>query len=178
MSARINEELAPTYEQLKAERDALAERVERLSGMLTESRHATKAAGERSDALAVENAALKIAMHPELIPDEVLDVFSDTAKYDHDSCDAWSGSWIKNTDEVIRAVMGAMAKPETPATDAALVAIEARGAVAAIESLISRKELSLTEMHPDTHAYGATQETVRNQIYDLELFAAELREAK
>ena len=67
---------------------------------------------------------------------------------------------------------------ETPATSAALDAIEARGAVAAIENLISRKERALAEMHPDTHAYGATQETVRNQIYDLELFAAELREAK
>lgn len=43
-------------EVVKAERDALAERVERLSGMLTESRHATKAAVERADALAVENA--------------------------------------------------------------------------------------------------------------------------
>lgn len=66
----------------------------------------------------------------------------------------------------------------TPATDAALADIEARGAIAAIENLISRKERALAEMHPDTHAYGATQATVRNQIYDLELFAAELREAK
>jgi len=61
---------------------------------------------------------------------------------------------------------------------AALAAIEARGAVAVIENLISRKERALAEMHPDTHAYGATQEAVRNQIYDLELFATELREAK
>lgn len=37
----------------------LTDRVERLSGMLTESRVATKSAEERADALAVENAALK-----------------------------------------------------------------------------------------------------------------------
>lgn len=65
-----------------------------------------------------------------------------------------------------------------PATDAAIAEIEARGAVSAIENLISRKERALAEMHPDTHAYGATQEIVRNQIYDLELFATELREGK
>lgn len=47
------------YASLKADRDALADRVERLSGMLTESRVATKSAEERADALAVENAALK-----------------------------------------------------------------------------------------------------------------------
>ncbi|MGQ6231217.1 hypothetical protein ACUNFK_22670 [Serratia sp. IR-2025] len=47
-----------TYEALKAERDALADRVERLSGMLTESRVATKSAEERADALAVRNERL------------------------------------------------------------------------------------------------------------------------
>ncbi|WP_213977438.1 hypothetical protein [Serratia marcescens] len=41
---------------LEAERDALADRVDRLGGMLTESRAATKSAEERADALAVENA--------------------------------------------------------------------------------------------------------------------------
>ncbi|MDP8872290.1 hypothetical protein QZQ69_04930 [Serratia marcescens] len=43
---------ALTYEALKAQCDALADRVERLSGMLTESRVATKSAEERADALA------------------------------------------------------------------------------------------------------------------------------
>ena len=40
----------------------LTDRAERLSGMLTESRVATKSAEERADALAVENAALKSAI--------------------------------------------------------------------------------------------------------------------
>ncbi|PNU36520.1 hypothetical protein [Serratia marcescens] len=46
------------YEVLKAERDTLADRVERLSGMLTESRVATKSADERADALSVRNERL------------------------------------------------------------------------------------------------------------------------
>ncbi|HIH8965301.1 TPA: hypothetical protein ACYUTH_001589 [Serratia marcescens] len=49
---------ALTYEALKAQCDALADRVERLSGMLTESRVATKSAEERADALAVRNERL------------------------------------------------------------------------------------------------------------------------
>jgi hypothetical protein len=68
--------------------------------------------------------------------------------------------------------------PETPATSAALDAIEARGAIAAIESLIGKKKRALAEMHPDTHAYGATEVIIRNQIRDLKSFADELREAK
>ncbi|MDK1709068.1 hypothetical protein QOM18_12185 [Serratia marcescens] len=83
--------------------------------------------GAERDALAVEYAALKDAMHPEMISDEVLDVFSDTAKYNHDSCGSWSWLWIKNANEVIRAVMGSMTNSETPATDAALAAIESAG---------------------------------------------------
>ncbi|MBH2998926.1 hypothetical protein I5M74_15145 [Serratia marcescens] len=102
---KTDKPLAMSYEALKAERDAQQ---------------------KRADALAVENQELKSAMRPELIPDEVMDVFSDTAKYDHESCGPWNGSWIKNADEVIKAVFGAMPKPETPATDAALAAIHAR----------------------------------------------------
>lgn len=86
---------------------------------------------------------------------------------------------VQNSIDPCSALMyDAMQALKGSCTSAALAAIEARGAVAAIENLISRKERALAEMHPDTHAYGATQETVRNQIYDLELFAIELREAK
>ncbi|MBH3132523.1 site-specific DNA-methyltransferase [Serratia marcescens] len=47
--------------------------------------------------------------------------------------------------------------PETPATDAALAAIEARG----VEKLIKLKMEQLANMHPDTHAFGATAESLR-----------------
>lgn len=84
------------------------------------------AAKDQRDALLAENAALKAAMHPESIPDDVLDVFTDTVTYDYESCDACSWAWVKNTDEVIKAVMNAMPRPETPSTTAAVAAIEAR----------------------------------------------------
>lgn len=84
------------------------------------------AAKDQRDALLAENVTLRAVMHPESIPDEVLVVFSDTAKYGSDSCDAGSWSWVENEDEVIKAVLVAMPKPETPATSAAIAAIEAR----------------------------------------------------
>lgn len=63
---------------------------------------------------------------------------------------------------------------ETPATDAALAAIQAQG----VEKLIKLKMEQLASMHPDTHAFGATAESLRAQINELQAFAAELREAK
>lgn len=136
MSARINEELAPTYEALKADRDAQQ---------------------KRADALAVENAAVK-AMN-DCLSEELRGYESDGAFEGPNMHLLW---W----------------KSETPATDAALAAIEARGAIAAIESLIGKKKRALAEMHPDTHAYGATEVIIRNQIRDLKSFADELREGR
>ncbi len=129
---------------LEAERDALADRVERLSGMLTESRVATKSAEERADALAVENQALSAALS--LI----------------------SGSYGLSPH------IQSMCAVDTPTTDSALAAIEARG----VEKLIKLKMEQLANMHPDTHAFGATAESLRAQINELQAFATELREAK
>ncbi|EMF7564683.1 hypothetical protein V4F78_004175, partial [Serratia marcescens] len=56
--------------------------------------------------------------------------------------------------------------PETPATDAALAAIEVRG----VEKLIKLKMEQLANMHPDTHAFGATAESLRAQINELQAF--------
>ncbi|MFK3927395.1 hypothetical protein ACI2J7_01350 [Serratia bockelmannii] len=162
------------YEVLKAERDALEVRLRNALTSEQEALQRAHAANQTADALAVENAALKDAMHPNVISGEVLDVFSDMAKYDHESCGPWIGSWIKNADEVIRAVMGSMANTETPATDAALAAIQAQG----VEKLIKLKMEQLASMHPDTHAFGATAESLRAQINELQAFAANIREAK
>ncbi|MFV9175979.1 hypothetical protein [Serratia marcescens] len=62
----------------------------------------------------------------------------------------------------------------TPATDAALAAIQAQG----VEKLIKMKMEQLASMHPDTHAFGATAESLRAQINELQAFAAQLREGK
>lgn len=115
-----------TYEALKAERDALADRV---------------------NALAVENAELKADR-------------ATLAEY-----------WIADGGDEKCAQSYC---EETPATSAALAAIEARG----VDKLIKLKMEQLANMHPDTHSFGATAESLRAQINELQAFATELREAK
>jgi len=106
------------YEVLKADRDALAQRIERLSGMLTESRVATKSAEERADALAVENQALKSA-HPQPFGREMMKALD---------------AYERHQDEVPETgmldaffILRDSIRVETPATSAALAAIQAQG---------------------------------------------------
>ncbi|HEJ6970393.1 TPA: hypothetical protein SMF36_000344 [Serratia marcescens] len=164
----------------------LTDRVERLSGMLTESRVATKSAEERADALAqrvemlaqnlgnaiwgeqealqrvnalaVENQALK-NQEPKAW---YIQICGGSVTTDPDEARMWLGVPLVRTDI------------ETPATDAALAAIQAQG----VEKLIKLKMEQLASMHPDTHAFGATAESLRAQINELQAFATELREAK
>lgn len=143
------------YEALKADRDAQQ---------------------KLAEALAVENAAMKAAFNK---PDAWLSWHSIPPSYQEtdrggeylavhdragDKSDDGSDSWA-----VYR-------KPdiETPATSAAIAAIEARG----IDQLIERKLKQLANMHPDTHAFGATAMSLRAQINELQAFATDLREAK
>lgn len=60
---------------------------------------------------------------------------------------------------------------ETPATNAFLAEVRA----SAIDSLVDIKTKQLADMHPDTHAFGATAMSIRSQINELQLFAAQLR---
>ena len=82
------------------------------------------------------------------------------------------GSYRNDEYQTVRKFI--MQMPETPATSVALAAIEARG----VEKLIKLKMEQLANMHPDTHAFGATAEAMRTQIAWLQAFAIELREAK
>lgn len=114
------------------------------------------------DALAVENAALKVAVdgfNQELYG-KGFEVLGWHLNGDTEPLDNWFGENDWN--------------PETPATDAALAAIEARG----VDKLIKLKMEQLANMHPDTHAFGATAESLRAQINELQAFAANIREAK
>ena len=151
----------------KADRDALAERVERLSGMLTESRHATKAAVERADALAVENAALKslsiklfnlgyLHGHESTVEGYFVDIHRNDIDTYHDDVVA----------EIIED------EEETPATDAAIAAIEARGVEKFAESQKEYVRLHRAELDPMTRgAYCGS-------AVDAERYAKRLREAK
>lgn len=119
----------------------------------------------RVNALAVENAALKDVFGSGEAVVNFLSIAMRHTKYD-----------CIDLPDVVLAFK--MSLPETPATDAALAAIEARAKVEAIELLIGRKKRELADMHPDTHAFGMTSALIRNHIRCLESFAAELREAK
>ncbi|HGE8494705.1 TPA: hypothetical protein ACGD7R_002981 [Serratia marcescens] len=113
---------------------------------------------KRADALAVENAEIKQAFKKVAKTVEECELYGDV-KYVVDP------SEYESLSDAIE---------ETPATDAALAAIEARG----VEKLIKLKMEQLASMHPDTYAFGATAESLRAQINELQAFAAELREAK
>lgn len=82
--------------------------------------------------LAAENAALKAAFNPEVIPEEAVNAFMDTAILDHDWNDTGEWSWVENETDVIRAVLDALVKPETLDTDAWQREQMAKGVDAAI----------------------------------------------
>lgn len=60
---------------------------------------------------------------------------------------------------------------ETPATEAILAEVRA----STIDSLVEIKTNQLADMHPDTHAFGATAMSIRSQINELQMFAAQFR---
>ncbi|EPJ7926944.1 hypothetical protein L7815_012135 [Serratia marcescens] len=113
---------------------------------------------KRADELAVENAAMRHAITFATAPDMWIDKGYNHFEYRYQE-------WYVD-------VLNASA--EIPATDAALAAIQAQG----VEKLIKLKMEQLANMHPDTHAFGSTAESLRAQINELQAFAAELREAK
>lgn len=59
----------------------------------------------------------------------------------------------------------------TPATEAFLAEVQA----SAIDNFVDIKTKQLADMHPDTHAFGATTMSIRSQINELQVFAAQLR---
>lgn len=150
-----------TYEALKAERDALERQLSMSEAKCRGYFSDAAAALVKCDELAVENAALKDVFGPGEAVVNFLSIALRHTKYDY-------------IDLPDVALAFKMSLPETPATDAALSAIEARG----VEKLIKLKMEQLASMHPDTHAFGATAESLRAQINELQAFATELREAK
>lgn len=83
---------------------------------------------ERS-ALAVENLALKSSFKPDVIPEEAVEAFTETAILDHDWNDTSEWSWVENETDVIRAVLDSMPVPETPVTDSFLAEIRKQGVI-------------------------------------------------
>ncbi|MDI7595066.1 hypothetical protein QLY72_21960 [Cronobacter malonaticus] len=105
-----------------------------LSKMATQLDVTTAAMREKTkqcEQLVAENAALKKAFNPEVIPEDAVNAFNDTVIMDHDWNDTGEWSWVENDTDVIRAVMAELAVPETPATDAFLREVRASAVDAA-----------------------------------------------
>lgn len=151
---KTDKPLAMSYEALKAERDALADRVERLSGMLTESRVAAKSAEERANALAVENAGFKHALSVIL---EHVDVT--------DKGQAGVVAMIAN-DELFNS--------ETPATDSALAAMRLEAKIEGANELAER----IAEMHSKTAPGSNIEKKLMFAAEAAIAYANGLREAK
>lgn len=99
----------------------------------------------RCAALAAENAGLKAALNPEVIPEVAVEAFTETVIMDHDWNETSEWSWVENDTDVIRAVLEAI-KPETPATDAFLAEVRAQGVDSAINTVVAM----MNHQHPVT----------------------------
>ncbi|WP_395303413.1 hypothetical protein [Enterobacter sp. ECC-019] len=110
----------------------------------------------RCAALAAANAGLKAAIK------EIVDS-AEEAEYDG------YFSFVVNPDAIHAGAD--LIESETPATDAILEEVRA----SAVDSLVDIKTKQLADMHPDTHAFGATAMSIRSQINELQMFAANLR---
>ncbi|WP_052954121.1 hypothetical protein [Enterobacter roggenkampii] len=73
--------------------------------------------------------------------------------------------------DYMRNIAASAVLKDTPATGAFLAEVRA----SAIDSLVDIKTKQLADMHPDTHAFGATAMSIRSQINELQMFAAQLR---
>ncbi|MBH1898028.1 hypothetical protein I5T96_15600 [Serratia marcescens] len=136
---------------LKAERDALAQRVEMLAENLGNAIWGEQEALQRVNALAVENAALKQAGNKMFL--SAISLMEDPElKIDH-SRDI--KDWERN---------------ETPATDAALAAIQAQGVEKFADDL-HKTAMAMCSVKPDNTTPGAYAGLARS-------FAKKLREAK
>ena len=71
-------------------------------------------------------------------------------------------------------IIGALAVLQIPAYQSFLAEVRA----SAIDSIVDLKTKQLSGMHPDTHAFGSTAMSIRNQINELQVFAAQLRKER
>ncbi|MCM7837832.1 hypothetical protein [Enterobacter asburiae] len=113
--------------------------------------------------LTAENAGLK-----SIQAWAVADVFKSGAK----RFESTKAAGFDTDDCLHDAVLVMLSELKIPATDAFLAEVRAR----AIDSLVDIKTKQLADMHPDTHAFGATAMSIRSQINELQMFAAQLRQ--
>ncbi|EPT8337875.1 hypothetical protein ACVS3M_003435 [Enterobacter hormaechei] len=115
-------------------------------------------------ALAAENAGLKAALNPEVIPEVAVEAFTETVIMDHDWNETSEWSWVENDTDVIRAVLEAI-KPETPATEAFLAEVRA----AAVDEVCLKISNAIINCYQDEMVGLDVAETICGD------FAAQLR---
>ncbi|WP_187322228.1 hypothetical protein [Serratia marcescens] len=142
---------------LEAERDALEFRLRNALSSEQAAIQRAHAANQTADALAVENAALKDVFGPGEAVVNFLSIALRHTKYD---C----------IDLPDVALAFKMSLPETPATDAALAAIQAQGVDKFADGL-HKTAMYLCPVKPDNTTTGAYAGLARS-------FAKKLREAK
>lgn len=76
-------------------------------------------------ALDAENVGLKAALSPEVIPDAAIEAVFEVARIDREWNEVYEFAFVDNEDEVVRAVLNAVAPTETLATDALLAEVRA-----------------------------------------------------
>ncbi|TSJ59570.1 hypothetical protein FND52_03835 [Atlantibacter subterranea] len=144
-TAQLLTELAGRLDYaLAAARTACAERATAMNAEIEWETAMQKATGEDNvddvvlaieklkagrGALAAEKLALKSSFKPDVIPEEAVEAFTETAILDHDWNDTSEWSWVENDTDVIRAVLDAMSVPETPVTDSFLAEVRKQGVI-------------------------------------------------
>lgn len=161
---KTDKPLPMSYEALKAERDALAQRVEMLAQNLGNAIWGEQEALQRVNSLAVENAAMREAL------DSIRIYSSDTLSGPSDSVPDMA-AWLREGVEHLHQV----STIETPATDTALAAIHAQG----VEKFVTKIAKQLREAGGE-HGYNLVDWCeYADHLEDRgEKFATELREAK
>ncbi|HGM4941617.1 TPA: hypothetical protein ACKPW5_001038 [Serratia marcescens] len=146
---KTDKPLPMSYEALKAERDALADKCDRLEYNLGNAIVGEQEALQRVNALAVENQALNKSL------DEV--------------CDAYENG---QRDLLSEAIDKAINLP-SPATDAALAAIQAQG----VEKLADKLDAEIEQIMRGAFFYDeiSSREAISKMVRE---YASQLRKAK
>ncbi|MGA3686222.1 hypothetical protein [Serratia bockelmannii] len=161
---KTDKPLPMSYEALKAERDALADKCDRLEYNLGNAIVGEQEALQRVNALAVENAALKTA-HPQPFGREMMKALD---------------AYEKHQDEVPETgmldaffILRDSIRVETTATDAALAAIQAQG----VEKLADKLDAEIEQIMRGAFFYDeiSSREAIAKMVRE---YATELREAK
>ncbi|ELX5323453.1 hypothetical protein SJZ58_004444 [Salmonella enterica] len=121
-------------------------------------------------ALVAENVGLKAALSPEVIPDAAIEAVFEVARIDREWNEVYEFAFVDNEDEVVRAVLNAVAPTETLATDALLAEVRAQGVERYAAQLKSEAELA------DETGWDGAAKFLISESEKVLVFAAQIRQ--